>query len=86
MNFERALILLLSASTGNSLDLCDEEDNSIYAYASSDDDFFSKATTILDELDDIDKLRPMSPNSYVAPDASVEAANMESFLENSYDE
>jgi len=50
---------------------------------SSDDDNFSEATTLLDELDDIDELGAMNPDSYLAPDADVEAANMESFLENS---
>ena len=73
----------LSPSTGNSLDLYDEADDSTYAYATSDADLFSEATTILDELDDIDELGAMSPDSYLAPDADVEAANMESFLENS---
>ena len=70
----------LSSSTGNSLDLYDEADDSTYAYATSDADLFSEATTI---LDDIDELGAMSPDSYLAPDADVEAANMESFLENS---
>ena len=70
----------LSPSTGNSLDLYDEADDS---YATSDADLFSEATTILDELDDIDELGAMSPDSYLASDADVEAANMESFLENS---
>jgi len=73
----------LSPSTGNSLDLYDEADDSTYAYASSDDDLFSEATTILDELDDIDELRAMSLDSYLARGADVEAANMESFLVNS---
>jgi len=73
----------LSLSSGNSLDLYDEADDSTYAYASSDDDLFSEATTILNELDDIDGLGTMSPDSYLAPDADVEAANMESSLENS---
>jgi len=63
--------------------LYDDADDSTYAYASSDDDLFSEATTIIDELDDIDELRAMSPDSYLAPDADIEAANMESFLENS---
>ena len=54
-----------------------------YAYATPDDDLFSEATTILDELDDIDELGAMSPDSYLALDADVKAANMESFLENS---
>ena len=58
----------------------DEADDSTYAYASSDDDIFSEATTIIDELDE---LGVMSPDSYLAPDADVEAANMESSLENS---
>ena len=61
----------------------DEADVSTYAYASSDDDLFSEATTIFDELDDIDELGAMSPDSYLAPEADIEAANMESFLENS---
>ena len=43
----------LSPSTGNSLDLYDEVDDSTYAYAISDDDLFSKATTILDKLDEL---------------------------------
>ena len=73
----------LSPSTGNSLDLYDEADDSTYAYASSDYKLFFEATTILDELDDIYELGAMSPDSYLAPDADVEAANMESFLENS---
>jgi len=63
--------------------LYDEVDDSTYAYATSNNDLFSEATTILDELDDIDELGAMSPDSYLAPDADVEAANMESFLENS---
>ena len=58
----------------------DEADVSTYAYASSDDDLFSEATTILDKLDE---LGAMSPDSYLAPEADIEAANMESFLENS---
>jgi len=45
-------------------------------------DLFSELTTILDELDDFDDFGAMSPDSYLAPDADVEAANMESFLEN----
>ena len=62
--------------------MCDEADDSIYEYGSSDDDvFFFDATTILDELDDIDELAAMRPGSYLAPDTDVEAANMESFLE-----
>jgi len=63
--------------------LYDEGDDSTYAYANSDDDLFSEATTILDELDDIYEVGVMSPDSYLAPDADVETANMESFLENS---
>ena len=54
----------------------DEADNSTYAYASSDDDLFSEATTIPDELDDIDELRAMSPDSNLAPEADVEAASI----------
>eukprot|EP00815_Leptocylindrus_aporus_P012156 CAMPEP_0116069960 /NCGR_PEP_ID=MMETSP0322-20121206/12666_1 /TAXON_ID=163516 /ORGANISM="Leptocylindrus danicus var. apora, Strain B651" /LENGTH=143 /DNA_ID=CAMNT_0003557559 /DNA_START=167 /DNA_END=598 /DNA_ORIENTATION=- len=73
----------LSPSTGNSLDLYDEADDSTYAYSSSDDDLFSEATIILDEIDDIDELGAMSPHSYLAPDADVEAANMDSLFENS---
>jgi len=73
----------LSPSTGNSLYLYDEADDSTYAYASSDEDLFSEATTILDELDDIYELGAMSTDSYLAPDADIEAANMESFLESS---
>jgi len=69
----------LSPSTGNSLDLYDEADDSTYAYATSDDDLFSEKTAILDELDDIDELEAIIPDSYLAPDADVEAANMESF-------
>ena len=61
----------------------DEEDDSTYAYASSDDDLFSEATTILDEFDDTDKLGVKSRDDYLAPDADVEAANMDSFFENS---
>jgi len=49
--------------------------------ASSDDDLFSDATTIFDELHNIDELGAMIPDSYLAPDADAEAANMESFLE-----
>ena len=60
----------------------DEADDSTYAYASSDDDLFSKATTILDELDDIDELGAMSPDSYLSPDADIEAANMDSIFRN----
>jgi len=63
--------------------LYDEADDSTYAYATSDDDLFSETTTILDELDDIDELEAIIPDSYLAPDADVEAANMESCLENS---
>ena len=66
----------LSPSTGNSLDLYDEVDNSTYACATSDDDLFSEATTIPDELDDIDELRAMSPDSNLAPEADVEPANI----------
>jgi len=73
----------LSPSTGNSLDLYDEADDSTYAYATSDDDLFSEATTIFDELDDIDELGAISRDSYLAQDADVEAANIKSFLENS---
>ena len=40
----------LSPSTGNSLDLYDEADDSTYAYATSDADLFSEATTIFDDL------------------------------------
>ena len=57
----------------------DEEDDSTYAYASSDDDLFSEATTILNELDNIDELGAMRPDNNLASDADVEAANMESF-------
>ena len=64
----------------------DEADDFTYAYATSDDDHFSEATTILDELDDIDELGAMSPDSYLAPDDDIEAANMESFLEDSSQE
>ena len=70
----------LSPSTGNSLDLYDEEDDSTYAYATSDDDHFSEATTILDDIDELGALRP---DSYLAPDADVEAANMYLCFENS---
>jgi len=63
--------------------LYDEADDSTYAYASSDDDLFSEATTNLNKLDDIDELRALSPDSYLAPDADVEAANMYLFFENS---
>ena len=73
----------LSPSTGNSLNLYDEADDSTYAYATSDDDHFSEATTI---LDDVDELGAMIPDSYLAPDDDIEAANMESFLENSSQE
>ena len=69
----------LSPSTGNSLDLYDEADDYTYAYASSDDDLFFEATAILDEHDNIYELGAMSPDSYLAPDADVEAANMEYF-------
>jgi len=62
--------------TGNSLDLYDEADDSGYAYASSDDYLFPDATTILDELDDIDELVVVSPDSHLAPEADVEGANM----------
>ena len=64
----------------------DEADDSTYAYATSDDDHFSEATTILDELDDIDELGALSPDSYLAPEDDNEATNMESFLENSSQE
>ena len=60
----------------------DEADDSTYAYASSDTDLFSEATTNLDKLDDIDELGALSPDSYLAPDADVEAANMYLFFEN----
>jgi len=63
----------LFPSTGNSLDLYDEADDSTYTYATSDDDLFSEATTI---LDDIDEVRAMSSDSNLAPDADVEAANI----------
>ena len=65
----------LSPSTGNSLYLYDEADDSTDAYATS-------ATTILDWLDNIDELGAMIPDSH-APDADIKATNMESFLENS---
>ncbi len=45
--------------------------------------FSPKQRNILDELDDIDELGAMSPDSYLAPDADIESANMDSFLENS---
>jgi len=72
-----------SPFTGNSLDLYDEADNSNYAYASSDDDLFFEVTTIFDKLDDVDELGAMSPPSYLAPDANVEAANLDLFFGNS---
>ena len=59
----------------------DEEDNSTYAYASSHDDLFYQATTIIDDLDGVDELGAMSPPSYLAPNANVEAANLDPFLE-----
>ncbi len=61
----------------------DEADDSTCAYASSDDDLFSEATTTLDKLDDIDELGALSPDGYLAPDADVEAANMYLCFENS---
>ena len=61
----------------------DEADDSTYAYATSDDDHLSEATTIIDELDDIDELGAMRPDNYLAPDDDIEAANMDSFLEDS---
>jgi len=67
----------LSPSTESSLDLYDGADDSTYAYASSDNDLFSETTTILDKLDELDELGAMSPDSNLAPDADVEAANME---------
>ena len=76
----------LSPSTGNSLDLYDEADDSTNAYATSDDDHFSEATTILDELDDVYELGTMSSDSHLSPDDDIEAANMESFLDNSSQE
>jgi len=51
ISFESDLIwssTFLSPSTANSLDLYDDAEYSTYAYASSDDDLFSEATTILD--------------------------------------
>jgi len=70
----------LSPSTGNSLDLYDEADNSTYAYDSSDEDLFSEATSI---LDDIDEVGVVNPDSYLVRDVDIEAAHMESLLENS---
>jgi len=63
--------------------LYDQADASSYAYGSSDDDLVSEVITILNELDDIDEVGAMSPDSYHAPDADVEAANTDSFFENS---
>ena len=51
------------------------------AYDSSGDDLFFEGTTILDELDDSDELGAMSTNRNLAPDANVEAANIDSFYD-----
>ena len=59
-----------------------ERSTHTYAYASSDDDLFSEATAIIDELDDIDELGAMSPDSYLSPDVDIEAANMDSIFRN----
>ena len=42
----------------------DGADDFTYAYATSDDGLFSEATTIINEVDDIDEPGAMIPDSY----------------------